>query len=258
MIVYNHTYIKTVMNMKKIMLAVESQILADALHNHLSPMYQVAVCYNGIDVMETIKAFDPDVLVVDLSLPETDGISLLQMIWDCGLRPKVIALTFSVTDYIVAALEKLQVSCLMRLTGDYRQLTARIIDLAHWEDTPAVETEVRKILAILGFKMNSVGCRITEIAICKYIENPYQSMMSELYPAVAAQCNGTVTQVEKAIRTGIEVALKEHDDRIWRMYFPAGKNGKVHKPTNAEFLARIAFCILDREDRKLNRKIIVS
>ncbi len=244
--------------MKKIMLAVESQLLAKALQEQLSSLYQVVVCYNGTEAMDTVKSYDPDVLVVDLSLPETDGLSLLQMIWDCGLRPKVIALTFCVTDYMVAALEKLQVSCLMRLTGDCRQLTARIIDLAQFEESPSVVTEIRKILAALGFKMHTVGCRITEMAICRFIEDPYQPMMTELYPAVAAQCNGTVTQVEKAIRSSIEAALKDHDDRVWRMYFAAGKNGKVCKPSNAEFIARIAFCILDRENREHNREKIVS
>jgi hypothetical protein len=78
---------------------------------------------------------------------------------------------------------------------------------------------------------------------------------------VAAQCGGTATQVEKAIRDSVESAMKNHDPRIWRMYFAAGRNGSVKKPSNAEFISGIAFCIMDRQNwnqREVNREKVVS
>jgi len=49
--------------------------------------------------------------------------------------------------------------------------------------------------------------------------------------------------VERSLRFAIESAWKRRNEQVWRLYFPAGKNGKVVKPTNAVFLSRIVECL---------------
>ena len=63
---------------------------------------------------------------------------------------------------------------------------------------------------------------------------------AELYPEVAARCNGTPSQVERSIRSAIATAWKNRDETLWRRYFMPDKEGTVPKPTNADFITRVA------------------
>ena len=250
-----------VSEMKKILIAVESALITGEMERRLGELYQVAVCRNGLDALEMAKDLQPDVMVVDMALPGMDGLSLLQICWDGGIRPKVIALSDFTNAYLVTALEQFGVAALMRCADSCSVLAARIMELAQCEEMPSVEMEIRRILATLGFRMNHYSCHILETAICMYMENPYQHMTTQLYPEVAARCGGSATQVEKAIRDSVDGASKNHDPRIWRMYFAPGRNGKIKKPSNTEFISGIAFCIMDRhnwEKREFHREKIVS
>ena len=72
------------------------------------------------------------------------------------------------------------------------------------------------------------------------IQNPDQRITKELYPAVAAICGGNALRVERAIRSAIESAWMNRDDRVWRMYFPPDATGQIPRPTNSEFISRLA------------------
>lgn len=240
--------------MKKILIALQSENMALQLQERLSQLHCVFVSHNGYEAAEILREQHPDVLVLDMSLPGIDGITLLEIARDGGIESRVLALTDYISEYIVNALEQLQVSRLMKTGGDPVFLIPTILDLAeNWETEVSREYRVRRILALLGFKMNTVGCRITEMAICRYADNICQPLTTQLYPQVAEACCGTATQVEKAIRSSVENAYKERNDQIWSMYFATGKNGKVSKPSNADFLARIALCVLNKEDRKMQK-----
>lgn len=240
--------------MKKILITMDSATQIQQLEEQLSGMFHVVVCNNGLDGLEILKEFEPDVVVVNLMLSGMDGISMLELAWDCGIRPQVIAITEHISDYIINALERMNVSCLFRGNCETCYLIARIIDVAQWQDDSAQGKRFETILASLGFKMNTSGCKITQLALEKFAEDTTQKVTSELYPAVAAETDGSTTQVEKAIRDSIDCAWEERNERVWQMFFDARKNGRLIKPSNREFLARIVRCVCNSEI-KPKRKI---
>ena len=243
--------------MKNILIVMEPSIRSEQLQRQLSGAFCVACCENGMDALEMMMEFEPDILVVDLMLSDIDGISMLEHIWNGGYRPSVVAITPYISDYIVTALERMGVSCLLRGSCGVDQLVARTLDIANTQaESVCKGRDIPGILVSLGFKMNTSGFLFTQCALEYMANNPNQKITSQLYPAVAKACNGTETQVEKAIRGCIDSAWENRNDRIWQMYFSTGKNGKTSKPSNGQFLARITQCIANQDQgNSIKRKI---
>jgi len=47
-------------------------------------------------------------------------------------------------------------------------------------------------------------------------------------------------QIEQAIRSAIEEAWKDRREEIWAYYFRIDPDGGFSKPSNAEFISRVA------------------
>ena len=245
-----------VMTMKKILIAMQSPELSAQLEQSLCGQYHVLCCSDGLEAAEAITLFAPDIIVLDLYISGIDGVSLLELARDSGQKQQVLAVTPYISDYILRSLERLEVSCLIRTPCKSCHIAARILDLAAFQEEEAIPgREAGRVLASLGFKMNTLGFDIMLLALELYSKDPHQRITSQLYPAVAAACNGTVTQVEKAIRDSIESAWKERNEPIWRMYFTPARSGSIPKPTNGEFLARVSAQLSCRYDyKRLERK----
>lgn len=242
--------------MKKLLIAVNSAIVSEDLQERLCSHFDILCCHNGTQALAVLNDVRPDFLVIDLMFDDLDGITVLNAALAAGITPRVIALTDYVSTFMAAALEQLDVCSVFRYGSDMRVVAARVIEIS--EDSSqcrSVQSQIRNLIALLGFNMNALGTRMTEIAVQLYAQNPSQSITRDLYSAVARACNGTVSQVERGIRFSIEKAWLSRNEEIWRLYFSVGKNGKVSRPTNADFLARIACCIenisnvFEQEDR---------
>lgn len=232
-------------NMKKVLLAMESEVLADGVYEMLSDAYQVFVCHDGCDALELMQMLRPDVAVVDMMLPGLDAVAMLHTVRDLGISSRVVAFSNLFPEYTVAALEQLRVDCLVRSSVKcHHVLAARVQDLAE-QHAPITDTyrTMLETLAILGFKRKGESHRALETALELYRDNPKMPFVAGLYPAVAARCGSTSTGVEKAIRDYISGAWEKGNQRIWALYFPPGKNGKMQKPSNREFIIRISECI---------------
>ena len=180
------------------------------LEEQLSGKFHVVVCNNGLDGLEILKEFDPDIVVVNLMLSGMDGISMLELAWDCGIRPQVIAITEHISDYITNALERMNVSCLLRGNCETCYLIARIIDVAQWQDDSAQGRRIETILASLGFKMNTSGCKITQLALEKFAEDTTQKVTTIRYlnfkPEVAKVYEDIAKAYEK--ETGVKLVVE--------------------------------------------------
>ena len=236
--------------MKKILIAVESETMSRQLQEQLSGLHCVLVCHNGLDAAEILREQNPDVLLLDLRLPGIDGITLLQAARDSGIRMPVIAMADYVSEHIARALGQLEVSSVLRMDSRASCVLVRILELLQQDQQNDQHFQLQRILALLGFKLNTAGYRITEQAIYCYRENPGQHITTQLYPKVADLCNGTVSQVEKAIRSSVEAAWKAGDKQLWRLYFGSDANGKPMKPSNGDFLARISLCLTEKQERE--------
>lgn len=104
------------------------------------------------------------------------------------------------------------------------------------------ETVIRALLLEMGAPDHLVGhpytVQATLLAVQdrKYIDN----ITFGLYPQLAAMFDTTASRVERAIRHLIEVIFTRCDYEIINRYFGNSIHPDKGKPTNSEFIARMA------------------
>ena len=231
--------------MQKLLIADASEDFRMALAEQLRGAYVVRVCGDGKQALQMLRSMKPDVLVVDLMLPELDGISLLQRTVQEGLRPMVLATTRFANDYVVNAAVRLGVGYVIMKPCDVRATVARIRDLTQPEETVLPDEKdpqrlVTNMLLALNVPTKRRGFICLREAVLAAMEDPNQLMTKELYPKVAKRCDGNVKQVERAIRSAIVAAWEIRDEETWRLYFQPGKDGRLARPTNQEMISCLA------------------
>lgn len=237
--------------MKKILLVLQSTVIADEIQSRLNDGFDIVSCYTGPDALEMLYWFRPDVLVIDLMVAGMDSVSILRAVRDNQPACRIMVVGSYFGDYAIDIMEKYHVSHAIRLPCDGGALAGRIWDLALWKpEVTDITREVQDLLATLGFKLNAESSRIIALAICEFQKNPGQNLTAKLYPAVALLGETTATAVEKAIRSGVESAWKCCNKRIWQMYFGNNHQGNPVKPSNKEFLVKIVRAISQEETRK--------
>lgn len=99
------------------------------------------------------------------------------------------------------------------------------------------------VLFELGIDTDILGFEYLKRAIGLCCTAPGQMVMNEVYPSVGKMFDAKPNkhQVEQTIRTAITKAWKDRDDQVWRIFFPPDKNGVIQKPSNGEFITRIAY-----------------
>lgn len=233
------------MEMQKILIADGADEFREALADALHGIYSVETCSDGNTALELAGAFAPDILVLDLTLPGLDGLSLLQALHKSGREMTVLATTRFLSTYVEEAAARLGVSYLMLKPCSVRAVVARIGDLSRAVQTiPMAAADMRTMVSNILLELNiaakrrGYGC--LREAILLMLENPGQSITKELYPAVAEVCGGSREQVERVIRTAIDAAWRSRDEGKWRAYFLPGPDGHIPRPTNAAFICRLA------------------
>lgn len=233
------------MERRRILIADGSEAFRTTLAKELSGFFRVKTCGNGKQTLDMIKEFCPDVLVLDMMIPGLDGISLLQSAQADGMQGQVLATTRYISDYVAESLSEMGVGYLMVKPCDIYATVERIKDLAQKPARSVASlqnylTNVSGILFALGIPTKLRGHACVREAILCMVKKPDQSITKELYPAVAVLCNGTPSQVERSIRSAITAAWKNRDEVLWRQYFGTDGEGNISKPTNADFITRVA------------------
>ena len=233
------------MAQRTLLIADKSEEFRYALAAVLREEFQIRHCGTGPEALEALRSFRPDVLVLELTLPGLDGISLLHAAAEEGLCPAVLATVPFSSPYISEAAELLGISYLMTKPCHILATAQRIRELQlpiHSPNSTAADPRkaVSQMLLSLGFSTKLRGYTYARESILLLWKNPDQSMTKELYPAIAHLCGTNSKQVEHCIRTAIEKAWLRRDNRIWQHYFLPSPDGTISKPSNAVFLSRLA------------------
>lgn len=234
------------MDKLKLLIADGTEEFRTDLSKALWDTYYVRVAREGHEALEELQSFRPDILVLDMLLPGLDGISLLQKAAEHGIRPTVLATTRMMSDYISQTLERMGVGYVMVKPCDAGAVAARLADLSRKRKAPLFTspdqpTVISNTLLNLGVPTKLKGYAYLREAIQAFAADPGQTITKELYSAVGSRCHATVTQVERSIRTAIEIAWEHQDPQVWGRYFPFGEGGR---PTNGEFVSRLAQCLI--------------
>lgn len=237
------------MEMRKVLVADISEDFAAELADALRGQCLVRSCTTGAQALEQLRRFQPDVMVMDVMLPELDGVSLLQAMHHEDLDTNVLALTRSAAPYVMEALDRFGVGYIMMKPCKMDALRDRVMDLADQAEPrtvslPDLRNTVTNLLLSLRFATKLRGYSCTREAVLYLLKDPEMSLTKEVYPAVAQLCDGSAAQVERAIRSAIKAAWRNRDDTVWPLYFQPCADGTIPRPTNAAFLSRLADMLL--------------
>ena len=258
------------MNNKQItvLLADNSQKFKSELEAKLTQTEEFSVIdsvSDGTQVVEKIKTKQPDVVIMDILLPFTDGLAILETLKRDNLpkNPQIIVVSAVTLESTVrraienGALSYIAKPCkvesvintLKGLTGEIWDFNDTVSSTAEGESLlPSCnvreffESKITHIIHKVGVPAHIKGYHYLRSAILKAIFNSdiLNSVTKELYPQVADDFNTTSPRVERAIRHAIEVAWNRGEEETIEELFGYTIESQRGKPTNSEFIAMIA------------------
>ncbi len=226
------------MNTPGILIACSSDSFLLDLKKMLSDAFFVRICHDGTKAAQALPSFRPQILIADLILPGTDGLTLIQQALQFSPPPATILIADFFSSYALDAAQRLDISLLLRKPCSPESVATRIRDLHRPSAVSAQEARIRLTnrLLSLGIPTKLGGFHYLLEIIPAYAANPNQLITKELYPSTGRDPR----PVERAIRSAIEAAWAQRDDVVWSRYFPPDSTGFIRRPTNAEFISRLA------------------
>jgi len=253
----------------KVLIADDNYGLTEPLSEFLSLQHDMEVvgCYkNGAEVLEALKVQQADVLLLDVIMPELDGISVLEIlqnneaIYNC---PKNIvmftafnqesvmtkAAELGASYFVMKPFEMNKITNIIRdvnenFSGSMKGSTIGTLfsDINKMTNDFDLEAEITHVLHEVGVPAHIKGYLYLREAI-DMIYHEIEllgSITKTLYPDVAKKYKTTSSRVERAIRHAIEVAWSRGNHDAITKIFGFTVNVNKSKPTNSEFIAMIA------------------
>ena len=252
-------------NKRTVLLADANEEFRALLGEHMEKTEEFTVVGSTGDGMEALRLLDrqaPDVAVLDLVLPGTDGIGLLKHMRERGAATRSIVLSTFFNDQVVAEAVSLGASYFLSKPCEPDALLDRMRALlgqpARPEESPVVlKNQVTNIIHEIGVPAHIKGYQYLREAIIIAVNDMevINAVTKVLYPTVAKRFATTPSRVERAIRHAIEVAWDRGDLETLQKYFGYTVSNAKGKPTNSEFIAMIADRLL--LERKNGRGLTV-
>ena len=234
--------------MRKLLIADCNEEYRTALAAVLNSHYHVLCCRSGSEALTLLHQEHPEIFVLDLMLPELDGLTLLERISADEIRPMVLAATPILTDYVFSCAQRLGIEYLIRKPCAIEAIASRVRDLSQRLKAPESKTDpvsfVKGLLLSLGISTKHNGYGYLREAILLMAKDPAQSVTKQLYPEVARICGCNKENVERSIRTALDRAWEKRDPEKWQRYFPNAQQ----RPSNAVFISRLTEALLLEEE----------
>ena len=209
--------------------------------------------HDGIEGLKLIKENqnDYDVVILDLIMPNKDGISVLEDMKKLSINKKVIVLTSYNAQDMIRKVSELGVDYFILKPFDLKELEKRIIECnntgSYSNKTIDVyhnnlQISITKILHELGVPSHIKGYQYIREGIALLYERPevIGGITKELYPEIANRYETTVSRVERAIRHAIEVSWNRGNWDLMEEIFGHSVDIDKAKPTNSEFIVTVA------------------
>lgn len=239
----------------------------------------VGLAKDGLEAVEMTKALQPDILVLDIIMPNLDGIGVLEQLHSENINVKTIILSAILSsekqEKLSELLLSLGVNYLMPKPFDIHSLINRIYQLsnntkstensnvynqykdnAYFTNTlnnnvfnsdtifkeESFESKVTNIMHTVGIPAKLKGYQYIREAVLLFINNGNISnkITKDIYPKVAEKFNTTPSRVERAIRHALETSWEHDKGSISNLLFGNPFMFQEKKPTNSEFIASIA------------------
>lgn len=222
----------------------------------------IRVCktvYDGELALETIKSQNPDVVVLDLLLPNLDGVGVIEETDKLARNTKfIISANQGQIRFLMETLKNELKSVTVSVFAEntpfnyeeeiqklYSTKVKGLIINDVEEDNPEkmldMEVRVTEMLHDIGVPAHIKGYQYLRSSIIRSISDMdiLNSITKQLYPTIAKEYGTTSSRVERAIRHAIEVAWSRGNTDTINELFGYSIGNRL-KPTNSEFIALIA------------------
>lgn len=223
----------------------------------------IATACDGIDAIDKIESFNPDVVILDIVMPKMDGFGVLSNT-DFGKMPKkpsfiVVsqltgenfinkAISLGASYYLVKPIDIQTLKDRVREFGGMEVpkkqnlLDERLIRQAVKRSQRSLDEKLANIFITVGIPAHIKGYQFLREAIKMAIDSPdiINSITKKLYPSIADKFETSPSKVERAIRHAIEVAWNRGKIENINNIFGIKIYTANDKPTNGEFIALLA------------------
>lgn len=220
---------------------------------------------NGVQCINELRGKHIDILILDLIMPQKDGVSVLQDLHKNQIKiDHIICTTPFINDLIVSSLQEYKVDYILMkpfacdqmieklniITGhtqnDNKNGNIMKVNLNDDEKKRMIllelESEITDVLHEIGIPAHIKGYMYLRTAILEtYVNIDFLGQITKvLYPEIAKKYQTTPSRVERAIRHAIEVAWNRGNIDAIDDIFGYTISATRAKPTNSEFIAMIS------------------
>lgn len=240
-------------NAIKIIMADEDKNAIQAFKNKIpsEKFEMVAEASDGATLFELIKEHNPDVVIMDLVLPQLDGFAVMEKINKENIKTNIVVHTgLSLNGFVnkainlgakYYAIKPFNAELLFEridevVTAGAMQVNGAINNMGKMEE------KITNIFITVGIPAHIKGYQFLREAIKLAIANPeiINSITKKLYPTIADKYSTSASKVERAIRHAIEVAWNRGKIENINNVFGLKIYSSNEKPTNGEFIALVA------------------
>lgn len=211
----------------------------------------VGTANDGVRAIELLREVKPEFLVVDMMLPQADGVAVLKAAVALEKKPMLLVLADFMTEFVSNLLVSLGVQYVLLKPCTCRAVLERLDEMRdnltpHNPYTRSreanVEAMVTSMIHEIGVPAHIKGYQYLREAIIIAVNDMevINAITKVLYPQVAKTFATTPSRVERAIRHAIEVAWDRGDLETLQRFFGYTVSNTKGKPTNSEFIALIA------------------
>ncbi|MEG1547788.1 MAG: sporulation transcription factor Spo0A [Clostridia bacterium] len=218
--------------------------------------------YNGVCVPDRVRIDNPDVMILDMVMPHTDGIGVLQQLRDGGLmeRIRIFANSSFIDEGVVRLSQELGVAYFMAKPMQPQSMMERMIDILEMNNRcnqggqgnvaivakppkrdVSREQMITNYLRILGVPAHASGYIYLKTGIDYCVENygKVLGITTIVYPYIAKVHDSMPKRVERNIRHAIEYAWNYGNIEAQHRIFGYTVTDTKGRPTNKEFIALI-------------------
>ncbi len=242
----------------KILVVDDSQEVREKLSAMLKEMPEVdliGTAANGMCAIDMIANKKPDLVLLDIIMPQLDGFGVMEYLVEHNIMPEVIvisaltqenfifrALNLGAKYYIAKPFESESVKGRIRDVISLKKGISPVSINKENRSASSIDEKISSVFISIGIPAHIKGYHFLREAVKMVVENPdsINRITKELYPGIARKFNTSSSKVERAIRHAIEVAWTRGKIENINELFGFKVYGKNDKPTNGEFIALIA------------------
>lgn len=249
-----------------ILIADDNTDFCDLLKEYIDgtgDMFVKGIATNGRETLDMIEELSPDIVLLDIIMPQLDGIGVLEALagMSSSKRPISIVLTAIGKDNTVRKAVELGADYYMMKPFDPDMLVSHIRYLyngrlglhkrsyikadalsAPGEDVNSLEQIVATLIKRMGITPNIAGYRYLAEAVMLSINSPamLNSVTKLVYPQLASKFNTTPKNIDRSIRCAITSACNKtkNADSRGKDIITISCAGK--KPGNAQVIRFLA------------------